>query len=115
MYMTNGGHIVSIKSNQNSFRALINTRNDLRNYTLDLINNVRRSNISNNQALPPQTKHEFSLSVIQCDSSWSSQVSEKEVARKIHDAILSQRAVVRLGTGVWQSMKRFVLKFGIVG
>lgn len=105
MYLTNGGHIVSIKSNQSSFRALVNTRNDLRNYALDLIRN-------NQGLLPPhQTKPEFSLSVIQCDNSWSSLVSETELVRKIHDALVSQRAVVRLGTGVWHSVKRFVFEF----
>lgn len=110
MYMNSGGHIISIKSNQSSFQALINTRNDFRSYILDLITNFCRST-QNSETSVPRSKPEFSLSVIQCDNSWSSQVSEKELVRRIHEGIVSQRAVVRIGSGTWNVMKGFLKYF----
>uniref|UniRef100_A0A336L6Y7 CSON005915 protein n=1 Tax=Culicoides sonorensis TaxID=179676 RepID=A0A336L6Y7_CULSO len=107
MYLTGGGHIISIKSNENSFRALVNTRNDLRSYIQDLI-----SILNGNER---RIKPEFSLQTIHCDRSWSSVMSENEIVNKIFDGILSQQPVLTLGNGFFSYIKRLMSYFNGYG
>ncbi|XP_063703870.1 uncharacterized protein LOC134833480 isoform X2 [Culicoides brevitarsis] len=108
MYLANGGHIVSIKSNESSFQALIDTRNDFRDYILDLIRDTRRNFVENLR------EPEFSMSVIQCDINWSSRVSESHLVAKLNEAICRQKAVVRLESGVLKSIQRFLRHFNVM-
>lgn len=108
MYLNGGGHIISLKNDQSSFQALVDTRSDLQRHVSELINATRE----NNQPFSSQrVSPEFSLSIIHSEHDLTSQVSEKEMTDQIFDAIVSRRSIVRLGNGFWRSVKKFLKYF----